>query len=301
MIMKHSKFRHLLAVFWIYVLIMTPLAYAKQPNELRGTWIISPKPHDFFIETGVISAEYPTLVIDDSDTFRAYRFGITCASELTKMVSEADRLEPCMRQLVVSDVDRLTGLAIPIAEGRAIRGNAGWLLKPNHSVILTDAITPAANSSGMVDGALYQFAIFSKLFGEPLLVSVSENSLDLRSFKGAFTYSFVRVSNRHLVGVGGLLNAVGLAYGQYFRCAMENIHDAELLNHAERIQEAQNRHDKLYFDLLKGHSKETVTHLQSLRQQTSNLTVELFNRYANKADLERKFGAFAGCPHLDNH
>lgn len=299
--MKRSKLRHLLIVLWMYSQIIMPLAHARQPNELRGMWIISPKPHDFFIETGVVPAEYPALVIDDSDTFRAYRFGITCASELTKMVSEADRLEPCMRQLVVSDVDRLTGLAIPIAEGRAIRDNIGWLLKPNHSGILADAITPAADPSGMVDGVPYHFAIFSKLFGEPLLVSVSENSLELRSFKGAFTYSFVRVSNRHLVGVGSLLNAVGLAYGQYFRCAMENIHDPELLNHAERIQEARNRQDKLYFDLLQGHSKETVTHLQSLRQQTSNLTVELFNKYANKADLERKFGAFAGCPHRDNH
>ncbi|MDN3543563.1 MAG: hypothetical protein ACK4S6_07380 [Roseateles asaccharophilus] len=298
-LMKKSRLLALLLALWMSALCAAPLSSANPPNELRGTWLIAPKPHDFLIETGVVSAEYPILAIDEDDTFRAYRFGIACASELTSVVSEVNRIEPCMRNLGISNVDRLTGLAIPIAEGRVVRSEVGWLLKPNDSKSLAEAIGNATPSNQKVDGIPYQFAIFVNLFGEPLSASINNNELVLGSVNKSFTYSFVRVDVRQLVGVGSLLNVIGLPYGQYFRCAMKNIHDAVLLRDAERVQEAYNLSDQQFYEQLRRNSQEDVLRGQALRQEASDLTVALFNRYGREIDLQQRFGAFAGCPDRD--
>jgi len=301
-LMMYSHLPIFLVALWISALFAAPLAKAEPPSSLRGTWLIAPNPHDFFIETGVVPAEYPILVIDEDDIFRAYRFGISCASELTSVTSEVERIEPCIRYLRISDLDRLTGLAIPIADGRVIRSETGWWLKPSEARPLSDAIRNASPSDRRVGGIPYQFALFVHLFGELLSASITDNQLILGSTNNSFAYGFVRVDIEQLVGVGSMLNVIGLSYGRYFRCAMKNIHDTAILRHAERVQAAYNRKDRQFFEQLqlRHSSPEDILRGQSLRQEASDLAGAFMDRYGPELLLQQRFGSFAGCPDRDD-
>lgn len=286
-------------MLWMSAPCAASSVHAEPLRQFRGVWLIAPKPHDFFIETGVVTAEYPVLAIDEDGIFRAYRFGTTCASEMTRAASEVERIEPCMRNLRISNVDRLSGLAILVAEGRLVRADAGWLLQPSDTRSLVDAIQNASPSDKRVDKVPYQFTLFVRLFGEPLSASAADNQLIFSSSKQSFSYEFVRVDIEQLVGVGSLLNVIGHPLGQYFRCAMNNIHDVALLRGAERVQAAYNRADQLFFQLLRGKSQEDPSRLQLLRQEASDLAAAFVSRYENDTDLIQRFGVFAKCPERD--
>lgn len=293
--------RCLSAVLWAGMLCMAGAAHALTMSEMSGMWLLAAEPHDSSIERGVVAAEYPVLVITGQGAVRAYRYGLDCGSDVTKnpLLPETEKLGPCIRKLANLNADQLAGVAVPVTEGQVHGKDSGWQFQPNDRHRLTDAIKSADSLGPKAGGVPYQYLVFTRLFGDVLQVSVRGQHMELAAPSGHFSYRFVRVDPTRMAGVGSLLNVVGLSYGQYFRCAMENIKDGDLLKEAWRIQELVIQGRALYFRLLEGGSRQQLPDLQRLSETASARTAELVKMPVLRAALPGKFGAHIGCPDRD--
>lgn len=285
-----------LALSTLYALLLPNSALA---TDLNGAWLISPKDHDFFIETGVVTAEYPLLVVDTANSlFRIYRFGTTCSSDSYILTQTHETKKPCINTINISNIDNLTGLAILVASGK-LQNNDGNIIfipeDPDHTKnIIFSPNTPTLNPEKRIKHLITYTEIINSVF----YTIKSKDDLTLKSANGGKEIVFERVNLNSLINIGSTLNSIGLSYGQYFRCAMKNLANQELFTLTRSTQSTLNEIESLSYLLFTTYSEEKFNLLQNYKQINSDLSLDLHNKFGF---IQNKFGAFAGCPDRDRN
>jgi len=297
--MKSSVILQIILVLTLSTLDALLLPKSAQATDLNGAWLISPKGHDFFIETGVVTAEYPLLVVDTANSlFRIYRFGTTCSSDSYILTQTHETKKPCINTINISNIDNLTGLAILVASGKLQNNDDNIMFIPENPDHTKNIIFSPSTSTLNPEKRIKHLTTYIEIINSAFYTIKSKDNLILKSINESKEIAFERVSLNSLINIGSTLNSIGLSYGQYFRCAMKNLANQELFTLTRSIQSTLNEIKSISHHLFTNYSEEKLSLLQNYKQINSDLNLDLHNRFGF---IQNKFGAFAGCPDRDRN
>jgi hypothetical protein len=284
-----------IAIATLGALLLPRLA---QAAALNGAWLISPKEHDFLIETGVLAAEYPLLVIDTNNSqFRLYRFGVACNSDPYILTQSSETKKPCIDTSEISSLDNLTGLAILVSSGHFNSTRNSIKLISDNPDYTKDIIFSPKIPTLSPEKRIKHLSIYTEILKSTLYTITSKDNLLMKSTDNN-EISFNKVNLNTLVDIGSTFNSIGFSYGQYFRCATNNLKNQELFKLARSFQSTSNKIEALLYQLSKNYSDEGFNLLEKYKQEISDMDLDVGKRFGF---AHNKLGAFMGCPDRDRN
>lgn len=315
--------RATLCSLWLFIALscISPLvsgATSEGPKsyDLHGVWIKSTVDHDFYIETGVVVAEYPLIVIEEGLRFSVHRFGVTCDSDGTTK-SNADfnneyRLR-CNLPLSQNESDLLNALSIHVSSGEiTINKDSTYNFRLDSNERLNELISASNHYVPMIDGVPFQYSHISTLTSSPVILQISGSSLIVESASSGRRIEFSRVHIDDLIDAGAITYILGLANGRYFRCIMnvfsaqrsgrKHPHEAELSSLRKLSRRLSLLGSEKDADLRGGDSSRHESRLK--RREELNATMglmweELAKSPAVDAVDNGAFGRYLGCHDRD--
>ncbi|MBT3067158.1 hypothetical protein [Rhodoferax sp. U11-2br] len=312
-----KMFKFEFACFVTLTCLMLPAhAFKGGIESLSGTWLVEAENHDWAIERGLITAEYPVLVVDADGKFRAYRFGVDCEEDPIargNLDERAKRIH-CENSTTANKSDQMGGHAVLVTEGdlhQVTPGSWQFLPSPKGRALLDDA----ANSKPLRAGSLFrgsptQLAIFMQMMADPVEIVRDGRHLHFSLAGGKWRAVFKQYPRDVLVDAGVANYIIGLPYGQYFRCTLRVFDDdnlnsaliAELLKLRRLVRSINDMAQDQIFawgEASKG-NKDALSQWEAKNRKNYDMEyAELSQTPAMNAAANRNIGAYLGCPKRD--
>jgi hypothetical protein len=297
-------------------LVLPAHAFTGEGGQLSGTWLVEAENHDRAIERGLITAEYPVLVVDPDGKFRAYRFGVDCEEDPIargNLDERAKRIH-CENSITANKSDQMGGHAVLVTEGDLHQVTPGaWQFLPSSKgrALLDDA----ADSKPLRDDPLFrgsptQLAIFIQMMAEPVEIVRDGRRLHMSLAGGKWRATFKQYPRDVLVDAGVANYIIGLPYGQYFRCTLRAFDDdnlnsalkAALLKFRRLVRSINDMaQDRIFAwsEASKGNKGALPEWETKNRKNYDMRYTELSQTPAMNAAANKNFGAYLECPERD--